>query len=242
MVNRVVCGALIRSFPWREDESGDGAAGTADEVAGLGYVVGGEDSVEDFPAEVQDDDQDEGQGDFLLTEGSHGGQDDEGEDNAGGAQQACGEERVVDDGGDEGGGSDDDQNAFAAVFLFQDGTQEEEEEHIADVVREVGVAQHMGEAPHVGQWVEQGRAIGGEEHLGCPIVGEHAQDEGDGRNDGESQNDGRIICYLHIILNINIVQFVESINWRIIPPRSLTIRNIRKKNGDMQEGEGGRNC
>ena len=55
---------------------------------------------------------------------------------------------------------------------------------------EGGVAQHMGEAPHVGQGVEQGRVVGGEEYLSGPIVGEYAQYEGDGRYKGECQYDG----------------------------------------------------
>ncbi len=75
------------SFPAPQGEAEDRPAGAADDVGELGDVIRLRNAVGNLPADVDDIDQDEGQGNPPLLTPGEGGEDNQHEHNTAGSQQ-----------------------------------------------------------------------------------------------------------------------------------------------------------
>ena len=171
------------------EKAEEAAAKTACEVGELGDVVALE-GVEDFPAEVEDDDQDEGKGNVVFSVVGEGGEEYHHEDDARGAEQGVREKADIEDAGDKAGNDDHQEHRERTVGFFEHGAEQEYVGEVADEMVPVGVARDMGEEPEVVERieeVEQERVRHGEEGAdeAVEVVLVECDDEGTEKGVGE---------------------------------------------------------
>ena len=182
------------SVPRAERVSEHASADPAQDMSQLGDVVPHGDHIDDFPADVQNGYQDQGERHGAVLRSGDRGQHDQHEDDA-----ACPEKRVsreedhLNDPGDTCGDEDRDEDLFAAVLLLHRRTDDKEHQHVPDEMLISAVTQHVGEQPQPGQRRKERRPVNGEQDLVAPAARDLAEDQRGEGDPGKRQDDRGIV-------------------------------------------------
>ena len=95
--------------------------------------------------------------------------------------------------GDQGGQDHAAQQPPAAVLLLQGRPDHQQQHDVADKVGIIGMAQHMGKHPHIGQRVGERGAVDAEQQPGTPAPREHPKNQRPQGQQGEGQHHRRVI-------------------------------------------------